>query len=1018
MANIVLPQVNILSEIKDNTNVLIEQDGAIQRVNANNFIPSSGGIDNVPVFEHTDSINNMTNENHKYIINEQVYERQYKLPYTNQLKTALNTDGTLLEGGYKTGARISSTTGEIKTNTGSCATGYLLLPQERPVVMRLKNIVNNSADNYGCDFYFFAELNTEAVDTVQSVSTWLSYYDPVFDNNNNLVQITISSSRCNYVAFSAKTIDSTSIVTFNEEIVDTYDYRWDKANYRFIKENEISTINNTIAKVNTLENKINNSVTEEENNSIPSYWKTELDTTVQSINEALCQAGMHKSAFLFYSDAHWNYNSQMSPTLLKYLYKHTGLNKTFFSGDVVNNEADDYNTMAYLWDWRNQLKDLPNHHSAPGNHDDGNTTDHLFTEDYVYGYLQAAEETCDVVRGESGLYYYIDWPCEKTRYLFLDTAFQSVYNDDKQKDFVKNALLSTPENWHIVAIAHIWHDTDYTLNPPAPKGLSLAGTYLLNEFDNYNLRQGNYTSGKGKVEFCVGGHTHWDYSSKSSTGIPVILVETDSRHVRSGLGWTQGTITESAVSGIIANYKTNQINIIRCGRGSDRIINIGLGDDPVITDNLLDVAGYVSGKRLSQSGGYSEADQDGVYLTGYIPLNIGETLYFKNMSMPKTFTTGYDQHLYFFDSNKTGYLHDHASDLDDSTTGIITAVWDSNNNLTSFTFKGGTIDGVTCVSGYVRINAVYIDENSIISKAPIQGENDPVITYTNQLPLAIDIDGSIYNGIGYKQGYRVKSSGEIVEDGAFYLTGLIPFKRGDIVRLTPEIVGDNPYGTVSFAGFDANKNFLAMIYFNNSDGSIIIDNDGNYEIEVRQLAGGVSNWANVAYCRISGILINDSSIITVNERINPATISYTNLIPKAVDKDGSTIYNGVGYKQGVRMSSSTGNFSTNANSYCTGYIPITNGSRNRNIIRFKNITNNSDDNYGCKFSFFHGTGVAATDTAGLSSSYFDSSYYPTYDENGNVTSIAVLVNEDYTHFVHSAVYIDENSIITINEEID
>ena len=29
----------------------------------------------------------------------------------------------------------------------------------------------------------------------------------------------------------------------------------------------------------------------------------------------------------------------MSPTLLKYLYKHTGLNKTFFSGDVVNNEA-------------------------------------------------------------------------------------------------------------------------------------------------------------------------------------------------------------------------------------------------------------------------------------------------------------------------------------------------------------------------------------------------------------------------------------------------------------------------------------------------------------------------------------------------------------------------------------------------------------------------------------------------------------------------------------------------------
>lgn len=35
MANIVLPLVNILSKVNDNTNVLIEQDGAIQRVNVN-----------------------------------------------------------------------------------------------------------------------------------------------------------------------------------------------------------------------------------------------------------------------------------------------------------------------------------------------------------------------------------------------------------------------------------------------------------------------------------------------------------------------------------------------------------------------------------------------------------------------------------------------------------------------------------------------------------------------------------------------------------------------------------------------------------------------------------------------------------------------------------------------------------------------------------------------------------------------------------------------------------------------
>ena len=38
MANIVLPQVDILSEINDDTNILIEQNGIIQRVNKNTFL--------------------------------------------------------------------------------------------------------------------------------------------------------------------------------------------------------------------------------------------------------------------------------------------------------------------------------------------------------------------------------------------------------------------------------------------------------------------------------------------------------------------------------------------------------------------------------------------------------------------------------------------------------------------------------------------------------------------------------------------------------------------------------------------------------------------------------------------------------------------------------------------------------------------------------------------------------------------------------------------------------------------
>ena len=69
---------------------------------------------------------------------------------------------------------------------------------------------------------------------------------------------------------------------------------------------------------------------------IPDYWQTALDEGVSAVNSAVESAGSNKSAFLFYTDAHWGYGSGMSPTLLKYLGKNTAINKTIFGGDFGN----------------------------------------------------------------------------------------------------------------------------------------------------------------------------------------------------------------------------------------------------------------------------------------------------------------------------------------------------------------------------------------------------------------------------------------------------------------------------------------------------------------------------------------------------------------------------------------------------------------------------------------------------------------------------------------------------------
>ena len=304
-----------------------------------------------------------------------------------------------------------------------------------------------------------------------------------------------------------------------------------------------------------------------------SYWQEHMDERCEQIRSVMSEAGWRKSAFLWYTDAHWSYSAQKSPVLLKYLYEHTPVNKTFFGGDIVGVEGEASETMNYLWDWRSQIRDLPNHHSVPGNHDDGNEIDARYTDEYMYAYLLASEETSDVVRGE-GLYYYIDVPTEKTRYLFLDTATKNgnIVNDTQQQIWLRETLLSVPDDWHIVAIAHIWRTVNYHSVPTSDDGFSWGGKLCLDEFDMYNARRGIYAGCKGRVEFCIGGHMHADGDFRSDEGIPVLITETDSSIIRSGLEYIPNTTSEASVNAVIADYEERMIHVIRIGRGESRTV--------------------------------------------------------------------------------------------------------------------------------------------------------------------------------------------------------------------------------------------------------------------------------------------------------------------------------------------------------------------------------------------------------------------------------------------------------------
>lgn len=319
--------------------------------------------------------------------------------------------------------------------------------------------------------------------------------------------------------------------------------------------------------------------------AIPSYWQSHLDEKVDDIREAMELAGRNKSAFLFYSDAHWDDGGKQSPMLLNYLFKHTPINKTLFGGDIVNVEPttetlSDRTIMEYLWDWRSQIRDLK-HYSVIGNHDDGNATNNIFSSDYVYSFLFAPEEDNRGIVRDADTYYYFDDTREKTRYICLDTAYESAYTlSAAQETFIKETLKSTPENYHIIILSHIWYMPDYdqySVRPIPLTGLSTTAQSVCNILDAYNARNGEFADCKAKIEFCIGGHVHRDYVNKTTGGIPIVLCDCAGLGYRGSFTASTGNISETTVSGIVADYDNDKLSVIRVGRGNSFEVALSTG---------------------------------------------------------------------------------------------------------------------------------------------------------------------------------------------------------------------------------------------------------------------------------------------------------------------------------------------------------------------------------------------------------------------------------------------------------
>lgn len=149
------------------------------------------------------------------------------------------------------------------------------------------------------------------------------------------------------------------------------------------------------------------------------------------------------------------------------------------------------------------------------------------------------------------------------------------------------------------------------------------------------------------------------------------------------------------------------------------------------------------------------------------------------------------------------------------------------------------------------------------------------VAYTNQIPISTDTDGSVYNGVGYQAKYRLSSDGTPTLANSSYVTGFIPCKVGDVVRMKNITF---QYGMASgltssnqrISFYDSSKTHLAQTNAS-ALGDVAAGIKGDDDIWTQFTPKKIMNGADcsdVAYFRINAVYIGDDSIITVNETID------------------------------------------------------------------------------------------------------------------------------------------------------
>ena len=343
----------------------------------------------------------------------------------------------------------------------------------------------------------------------------------------------------------------------------------------------------------------------------PDYYFSQnyLTDKVDNINQIAINLSYKSLQFIFFTDYHKPHNACVSPKLMSYITKYTGINQVVFGGDAINSDySSRLGGVNLLTDFLRDfipLEKTANIYYITGNHElNDPNREHEQTsrlnQQVVYRLFNSRNQgkiknlygkhhavsmngVEQVYTVEESNTFYVDFDAEKIRAIFVDCNYDAYTTIDSRIGAIC-AMETVPEDYAVILFAHKaiagsgTAEFDNILACAAAMNDGTSATIALVEnveSHNYSVNV-DFTNKQRTFIGALSGHFHVDRYSIYDDRFPVICSHSDTGAYKEGSVMVAGTVTEQSFDVVQIDLVAKRIYMTRIGFGNDRVFSFGV----------------------------------------------------------------------------------------------------------------------------------------------------------------------------------------------------------------------------------------------------------------------------------------------------------------------------------------------------------------------------------------------------------------------------------------------------------